>query len=102
MLLKLGVDISRLCRPIRKQLKFIDSIFQGSGFGEAVVTSTYEGNHSPSSLHYADNAIDFRAPKETALITVKDLEKELKDRLGKDFDVILEGNHFHVEYDPKN
>jgi len=101
MLLKLGVDIARLKRPIRRKLDLIDNIFERNGYGEAVISSTYEGDHGANSLHYADLAIDLRRPKKRITITLKDLEKDLKESLGKDFDVILEGNHFHIEYDPK-
>jgi hypothetical protein len=30
-----------------------------------------------------------------------DLAANVRDRLGSDFDVVLEPNHIHVEYDPK-
>jgi len=101
MLLKLGVDISRLKPPIRKELTLIENIFQRNGYGEAVITSTFEGNHSPGSLHYADLAVDFGRPQERPTLTLKDLLKDLKESLGPDYDVVLEGDHFHVEYDPK-
>ena len=99
MLLKLGVDISRLERPIRRKLNAIDDTFQNVAGMEAVVTSTYEGTHSASSLHYSNNAIDCRCPihAETAV----DVTDALKSVLGNDFDVILEHNHIHIEYDPK-
>jgi hypothetical protein len=100
MLLKIGVDISRLNREIRKQLRLIDNIFRRNGCGEAVVTSTYEGTHNQSSLHYCNDAIDFRNPaigweKKNGLL------EDLKLSLGNDFDVVFEGNHYHIEYDPK-
>ena len=101
MLVKLGVDISRLKRPMRRGLKKIDSAFLRHTDFEAVVTSTYDGNHSPSSLHYAHLAVDLRLPAETPFISNDIVKKELKSSLGKDFDVILERNHFHIEYDPK-
>ena len=57
MLLKMGVDISRLERPIRRALNKIEKVFQKYG-KEPVITSTYEGNHSPGSLHYANSRPD--------------------------------------------
>jgi len=98
MLLKLGVDISRLKRPIRRKLKTIDNIFLRYG-DEGIITSTYEGSHSPSSLHYSDEAIDLGIPKVLVKVELTLLIKDLKTTLGNDFDVVLEIDHIHVEYD---
>ena len=97
MLVKLGVDISRLKRPMRRGLKSIDVVFRRHG-REAVITSTYDGNHSPASLHYANLAIDLRLP--TAVMTVLiEITTELKQSLGNNYDVVQEHNHYHIEYD---
>ena len=94
MLIKAGVDISRLERPVRRALNVIEAAYP-----DFVITSTYEGDHSPSSLHYANLAIDirtktFRGEEITAGV--------LKDILGdRNFDVIEEGTHIHIEWDPK-
>ena len=96
MLLKPGVDIWRLERPIRRALSIIDSVYQDVG-EELVITSTYEGGHSPGSLHYAGLAVDCRLPRTGAVKLCRDLQ----ETLGKDFDVVLEKTHIHVEYDPK-
>ena len=96
MLLKPGVDISRLARPIRRVLCPLDSLFDKYK-EELVITSTYGGNHLPCSLHYANLAIDIRLPKKN----LKEIVTEIKDILGKDYDVVLERDHIHIEYDPK-
>lgn len=95
MLVKLGVDISRLKRPIRRALGAVDRLWRRETGQEAVVTSTYEGNHDPSSLHYEHLAFDIRfAP---SFLMKEKLQKEL----GDDFDVVKEGTHYHIEYDPE-
>ena len=99
MLCKLGVDISRLHDAIRKKLNIIEHVFQRNNH-EPVITSTYCDNHSPSSLHYQNKAIDLRS-KGIMSHTQKAIMEELKMHLGDDYDVILEGNHYHIEYDPK-
>lgn len=96
MLLKLGVDISRLADPMRQALNKIENIFQANGM-EPVITSTYEGTHSPSSFHYVNRAVDLRLPHTSVRNKVV---SELKAAL-PGFDVVLESNHIHVEYDPK-
>jgi len=65
-----------------------------------VVTSAFDGQHKPGSLHYVGRALDFRiwdVPSEERA----DLAAHIRDRLGPDFDVVLEANHIHIEYDPK-
>ncbi|MBU0995380.1 MAG: hypothetical protein KJ737_23025 [Proteobacteria bacterium] len=99
MLLKMGVDISRLGRPIRRALNQIKQVFQNHG-KEAVITSTYEGNHSSGSLHYANLAVDVRS-KDLGETERKELLKELKGLLGGAYDITPEGDHLHVEYDPE-
>jgi hypothetical protein len=96
LLTKLGIDISRLKRPIRRALNVIEGAYREKGL-EAVITSTYEGNHIPSSLHYANLAVDIRCPKENRAR----MKNVLANRLGKEYDVILEEDHIHIEYDPK-
>lgn len=96
MLIKAGVDISRLRPEIRKRLNGIAYKIAGVVNEELIITSTCEGNHSAGSLHYANLAIDIRRtnkPDETCLI--------LRQYLGKDYDVLLGNDHIHIEYDPK-
>lgn len=59
------------------------------------ITSVVEGTHSQGSLHYVGAAVDLRklwTPGFTAM---------LRDALGEEFDVVSEGNHIHVEFQPK-
>jgi len=63
------------------------------------ITSGNDGIHMPKSLHYKNRAIDIRTKDMYLPNTVK-IKLQLK--LGKDYDVILEKNHIHIEYQPKN
>lgn len=66
---------------------------------ELVITGGIEW-HSPPSLHVTGAALDIRT---------RDLRPGKKEifadlvakRLGDGFDVVLEADHLHVEYDPK-
>jgi len=97
MLLKPGVDISQLKPQIRKKLTLINNIFQKYR-DEMVITSTYGGNHAPGSLHYAHLAIDLRLPARNN--NIEPLSTDIRSALGSDYDVILETDHIHIEYDP--
>lgn len=67
---------------------------------DCVVTAGRDGVHQIQSKHYTDEALDLRRfhlePHE-----VEPVVQGLKQALGKDFDVVLEHDHLHVEYDPK-
>ena len=67
-----------------------------------VITSANDGKHSTASLHYSGNAFDLRiwAFKENPA-ALRAFASRCAAALGRDFDVVLESDHLHVEYDPK-
>jgi len=76
------------------------ALWEKYGAQELTVTSVTEGRHSRTSLHYAGFAVDLRIHG----IPVgyrQALRDELAERLGPEFDVILEEDHIHVEWQPK-
>lgn len=80
-------------------IEFAEVIFRNIG-KECVVTSLCDGKHSRHSKHYEGNAVDFRTRHLT------DDEKlsvvaRFKQLLSKEYDIILESTHLHIEYDPK-
>jgi len=96
MLIKAGVDISQLERNTRRALGAVDGVLYLDG-EEVIVTSTFEGNHGAGSLHYANRAFDIRLPAHDPITAVS----RMRDSLGADFDIVPEGDHIHIEYDPK-
>lgn len=66
----------------------------------AVITSGMEGKHKVGSKHYKGHAFDFRT-KHIVWNQAVAVAKLLREKLGPDFDVILERDHLHVEWDPK-
>jgi hypothetical protein len=66
---------------------------------DLVITAGTDGKHMVGSLHYKGMALDIR----TRNIVGNEVEvlAELKTALGPAFDVVLEGDHIHLEYDPK-
>jgi len=96
MLIKAGVDISRLKREIRRSLNKVEDIYNQHA-EDLIITSTYDGNHTPGSLHYANDAYDIRLPDNNE----REIKKEIGVALGIRFVVLLEANHIHIGYDPK-
>lgn len=67
---------------------------------DVVITSINDGNHSTTSLHYSGNAVDLRIHYFTEEQT-ESVFNALKSILTIDFDVVLEKDHIHLEYQPK-
>lgn len=67
-----------------------------------VVTSGTEGRHSANSLHYGGNAMDLRRRDLDSAGKTSQAVSALKSQLGSNYDVVLESDHIHVEYDPKS
>jgi hypothetical protein len=69
---------------------------------EIVVTALLDGKHMKGSKHYSGNAFDMRTQQGMySSEQINTLYENLKDNLGKDYDVVLHPTHIHVEYDPK-
>ena len=67
---------------------------------DVVITSGTDGQHMVGSKHYSSEALDLRISN----IPVLDLPlyvERLRARLGHDYDVVLESDHIHVEFDPQ-
>ncbi len=67
---------------------------------DLVVTSARDGKHMIGSKHYEGMALDLRI-RDFAKNEEKTAAKFLQRRLGRHYDVVLESDHIHVEYDPK-
>lgn len=64
------------------------------------ITSASDSKHGPNSLHYKGKALDLRTrnvPEELR----QGLRDEIANALGPQFDVVLESDHMHMEFDPK-
>ena len=89
---KQGV-IGTLSREAQRGLGRLASFFVLDN-QDVFITSVEEGTHSYGSLHYTHNAFDIRPNKKYSLAQIKSF-------VGEGFDVVDEGSHIHIEYDPK-
>ncbi|MBI4379503.1 MAG: hypothetical protein HY578_10450, partial [Nitrospinae bacterium] len=76
----------------------VDSIFNSVASKDAIVTFTTNVVHGANSLHYSGNAIDLRI-RDLSPSQIPQIVNGLRNALGSDYDVILEGDHIHIEYD---
>jgi len=67
---------------------------------ELVITSACDGKHGTGSLHYVGLAIDIRTRYFTDQQKLL-VAQEIRNRLGKEYDVVVENLHIHIEYQPK-
>jgi hypothetical protein len=91
-------------------LRVVEQVYAEAGV-DCVITSGKDGEHMPSSKHYKDEALDFRTSVFAQKISPYDALKvrklkegvvgTIKQRLGAQYDVVLESDHIHVEWDPK-
>jgi len=99
MRLKAGVRLVGVKPELVVGLTITDSIF--SDYEQRlVVTAVVDGQHQSGSLHYPGMAFDARIAGIPQPILER-ISAALKDGLGEDFDIVLELDHLHIEFQPK-
>jgi hypothetical protein len=73
---------------------------------QACITSVLDGKHMKGSKHYEGLAFDTRTwanskGKQMSLDEKHKLATVIRQSLGRAFDVVVERDHLHIEYDPK-
>ena len=99
MRLKEGVSVTGVRPELLLALQIADGVYAAFGH-ELVVTSLNDGKHSRTSLHYAGAAADLRTRDLQPGIVPK-LVDSMRAALGVDFDVVLERDHIHLEWQPR-
>lgn len=99
MRFKRGVYVRGACVELLFALQTMERLYRDAGH-VLTVTSVADGAHSSRSLHYSGRAADLRIRD----IPEPDVQRILalgRDELPQDFDLVLEPDHFHLEYDPR-
>lgn len=95
---KPGVSVNGIKKEIIAIIGFFSYVFESMG-KPFVITSCTDGKHMKGSKHYSGNAIDIRI----CHLTQKEIDsliRRFKLWYDKDYDIVLEKDHIHVEYDP--
>lgn len=95
--IKPGVRVRGLSNEILLAIMIAESVYRETE-QSMVVTSLTDGKHSANSRHYTGDAVDLRLPMPTTKLQIV---SRLIAALGVDYDVVLENDHIHIEYDPK-
>lgn len=96
---KHGVKLFGMRPELGAALTVVEGVFRDAGY-PATVTSVTDGSHSNASLHYTGCALDLRT-RDIPQGELEILKTTMRDRLTIEFDVVLEKDHFHIEYQPK-
>lgn len=100
MYIKAGVKLAGIRPEMVIAMYVADTVFQKLFGEELVLTEATGGVHGRGSLHYVGQAIDIR----TRDLTKNDIAKlalEIRERLGEEYDVVIESDHIHIEFQPK-
>lgn len=102
MKIKQGVDVKGIQPEILLGLEICHFVFTKRGI-PLTITSCADGKHGTNSLHYRGRAVDIRLPSRTSDEPEIDLAVlvECREALGEQYDIVLESDHLHLEYDPK-
>jgi len=68
---------------------------------DLVITSVVDGKHSYTSLHYCGCAADIRTRDLPQEDSIQAVGQEIRQALTREFDVVVESNHIHIEFQPK-
>jgi hypothetical protein len=98
--MKAGTSIVGVSPEMAFGLVIIAGVFQARSV-PCVVTACTDGRHGNGSLHYVGAAVDLRLPSRI-LGDAADLAmvQDLRAALGTEWDVVLETDHLHCEFDP--
>lgn len=99
MKVKTGVSVAK-CKGVMFHAAIVaEQVFRHFGYAEAIITGGDEDGHR-TRKHPDGEALDFRIwylAKES-VVAIAD---EIRRRLPEDYDVVVEADHIHVEWDPK-
>lgn len=97
--IKKGAEVNALTVPALLALIVVNEVYTKYGF-DCVLTEGSGGKHGRASLHYVGNAIDIRT-RNVPASAVEGIAEDIRNALGEQYDVIVEGTHLHIEYQPK-
>jgi hypothetical protein len=100
LLLKPGVRITGIRPELLLAVIAAERVYEEAGH-DLTLTACVDGKHVAGSFHYAGAAVDIRI-NDVPTTEVPKLIARIKSCVGEDFDVILEVDHLHIEFQPKN
>lgn len=100
MRLKNGVKVSGVKPELLLGLMITYDIFKTAGRYLVITCVTDSHEHKPKSLHNVGQAADIRT-RDLLPGEAQSIASKMREALGPDYDVVVEGTHIHLEFDPK-
>lgn len=98
---KPGVDLRGVRPETVAAMHVVDGVYGDIGADDTTITSVKDGKHMERSLHYQGLAFDLRLPARSGSSAAGgEAARLIRERLGGQYDVVLEQTHIHVEFDP--
>jgi len=98
--IKPGVDLRGIQPQMSVAYTIAAIVFWEQAGSACWITSATDSIHGMNSLHPKGLALDLRT-KHLRAEQVHPVFMALKTALGEQFDVVLEADHIHIEFDPK-
>ena len=98
-MIKPGVDVRGIKPEILLAIQEAREVYRNYD-AEFTLTSVRDGNHMEGSKHYEGQAVDIRIWDIPPGLRAEAAEA-INRALGPQYDVVLERDHLHVEFDPK-
>jgi len=96
---KKSVNVAHIKPEINLAIQVALSVWSRQDEPVLTITSISDSEHGFASLHYVGYAVDIRIRELHS--KPEELVKALTEFLPDDYDVVLESNHIHLEYQPK-
>ncbi len=100
MIIKPGVNLAGIRPEMIIALLVAAEVYREVADEELVITEVTGGKHGRNSLHYVGLAVDLRT-RYFDNVTVLAVHKKIQQKLGSQFDVVLEKTHMHIEFQPE-
>ena len=95
-----GVSVDGIKKETITLIVILNTYFELRIGKELVVTSCTDGKHMKGSKHYSGYAIDIRT-RHLSVCEINHLLAWFRSHHDNDFDMVVEKDHIHVEYDPR-
>ena len=97
---KKGTRVSGIRTELVLAILIAEGVYNKYGI-DLVLTSLDDRRHSPTSLHYSGSAVDVRTRNLPRTVDVQTVGMEIRQALSNDYDVVVESDHIHIEYQPR-
>lgn len=98
--IKTGVKVNGIQSEMILGTIVASKVYEKYGY-DFIITEVTGGKHGRGSLHYVGLAMDIRTRHISSEAEIGIIANEIRESLGKQYDVVVEKTHIHIEFQPK-